>query len=221
MTETLFTEVTGVQLHSEKDSFLTDQEFTTVHDDLVERLSYHTDTNFSHNVLEFYFMPEELNAEISSPAEQFSVSMVADHSADSDYVVSLRKKSKIGELTNERFTKLTGEQLSNILYSQYEWMKNSCESLILEFYNKLKLWKLKICLVLEYTREQFYMKDKNVSIRLDLHNAIYNLGLSDTHPYLQKLRVRPYHLSIRNLDSAYKGLDCLESLEQLANQKKF
>lgn len=92
---------------------------------------------------------------------------------DTDFI-RLEKKSKMNHLTQKSSVQITKEQVELILGGRYEWMVESTEPLIQEFYSKIKSKGLRPKTIVEYTREPFIFPYGNVRVTLD-----YNIRTSN------------------------------------------
>lgn len=84
-----------------------------------------------------------------------------------DSIIHLEKKSKINGLCNKLSANLTREQVESILSGQIDFMKESGNALILEFYAKMKYQLLRPKTIVDYVREPFIYEPGNVRITLD------------------------------------------------------
>jgi len=91
---------------------------------------------------------------------------------DTDFI-KLEKKSKINQLTQKESVNLTKRQVQDILDGKYDWMIESNETLLQEFYSKVKTLGLRPKTIVEYTREPFVFPYGNVRVTLD-----YNIRTS-------------------------------------------
>ncbi len=103
---------------------------------------------------------------------------------DLDFI-KLEKKSKINNLTQKKSVRISKEQVRDILNGKYEWMIESKEPLLEEFYSKIKAQGLRPKTIVEYTREPFVFPYGNVRVTLD-----YNIRTSSNcHNFLKSVEV--------------------------------
>lgn len=81
--------------------------------------------------------------------------------------IRLEKKSKINGLCLKNGTNLTCEQAQSIVDGNYDWMRESDDELICEFYTKIILQGLRPKTIVDYTREPFIYAPGNVRVTLD------------------------------------------------------
>ena len=82
--------------------------------------------------------------------------------------IRLEKKSKNNGLCLKESTILTKDQCINILNNNLQWIKDSKDNLLLEFYSKCKYQLLKPKTIVDYVREAFVYKPGNVRITFDM-----------------------------------------------------
>lgn len=92
-------------------------------------------------------------------------------------VIHLEKKSKVNGLCLKESASLTEEQVQKILNGDCQWMANSTEALIREFYTKIICQGLRPKTIVDYEREPYIFAAGNVRVTLD-----YNIrtGLNGT-----------------------------------------
>ncbi|HBR02742.1 MAG TPA: molecular chaperone [Ruminiclostridium sp.] len=98
-----------------------------------------------------------------------------------DAFIRLEKKSKVNGLCNKQSAKLTREQTQRILAGDVSWMAESDESLIVEFYSKLRFQRLKPRTIVDYRREAYIFPYGNVRVTFDsdIRTGLYSTGLFD------------------------------------------
>ena len=84
-----------------------------------------------------------------------------------DSVIHLEKKSKINGLCNKLSTNLTREQTENIIAGRIDFMKESKDALLIEFYAKMKYQLLRPKTIVDYIREPYIYSPGNVRITID------------------------------------------------------
>lgn len=84
---------------------------------------------------------------------------------DKDYI-KLEKKIKIDGIGTKTEAKITLDEAEKILKEDYDWMKDSTNDLIQEFYAKALEQGLKPRIIIEYMREPFERED-GIRITLD------------------------------------------------------
>lgn len=87
-----------------------------------------------------------------------------DHS-----LIRLEKKCKCSNLSHKESVPLTEAQAVAILDGSWDWMRESNQPLLLEFYSKLTGQLLRPKTVVDYIREAFVFAPGNVRITLDHH----------------------------------------------------
>ena len=84
-------------------------------------------------------------------------------------VIHLEKKSKLNGLGCKESVSLTKEQAQMIVDGKYDFMMQSEEPLLQEFYSKLKSQGLRPKTIVDYIREPFVYAPGNVRVTLDYH----------------------------------------------------
>lgn len=84
-----------------------------------------------------------------------------------DSVIHLEKKSKINGLCNKLSANLTREQTENIIAGRIDFMKESKNALLIEFYAKMKYQLLRPKTIVDYIREPYIYSPGNVRITMD------------------------------------------------------
>ena len=95
--------------------------------------------------------------------------------------IRLEKKSKIHGLCGKESVQLTKEQCEQILAGDIQWMLESDEALLVDFYTKMQYQQLKPRVLVDYIREPFMYKPGNVRVTLDseIRTGLYNNNLFD------------------------------------------
>ena len=90
--------------------------------------------------------------------------------------IRLEKKSKNNGLCLKESTILTKEQCKDIINNNLNWVKDSTDNLLLEFYSKCKYQLLKPKTIVDYVREAFVYEPGNVRITfdMDIRTGIYS-----------------------------------------------
>lgn len=90
-----------------------------------------------------------------------------------DYI-RLEKKTRVGGKSNKQSAPLTEQECRSILSGDVDWMADSEEPLLEEFYQKMKSGKIAAQSVADYQREAFVYRPCNVRITMDsrLHTGI-------------------------------------------------
>ncbi|RDU23969.1 polyphosphate polymerase domain-containing protein [Anaerosacchariphilus polymeriproducens] len=86
---------------------------------------------------------------------------------DEETFIRLEKKSKINGLTNKISTLLTKEETQKIIASDIQWMSESSDGLLIEFYSKMKSQLLRPKTIVDYVREPYVFRAGNVRITFD------------------------------------------------------
>lgn len=94
-------------------------------------------------------------------------------------IIRLEKKSKINGLCNKKSELLTAEQAERIMEGDTEWMRDSPEPLIVEFYSKMRWQRLKPRTIVDYWREAYIYPYGNVRVTFDseVRTGLYSTGL--------------------------------------------
>ena len=213
MTQDLFQEITGVALQSEKEDYLTEQDFTILKSQFFELPTYNSTTK-EDAVWEFYFIPQELSDNRQCTEEQFLVSVSTQ---ENEPCITLKKRSRLGDFISEKFSKITKKQFRSLLLENYDWMKHSGELLLLELYNKFKLWNMKIGILLECARRQLLLAEENLMVTLDSYRVIPgNYKIFQQNPLCQQMKDSSYRLTVRDFGSNYSGMGCREIIGSLS-----
>ena len=95
--------------------------------------------------------------------------------------INLEKKSKINSLCNKVSTCLSREETEKILKGDIEWMIESGDKLVQEFYLKIKNNGLAPKVIVDYTREPYIFKAGNVRLTFDynIKTGMYNHDIFD------------------------------------------
>ena len=83
-------------------------------------------------------------------------------------VISLEKKMKINNLCMKASARLTEKECRKILDGDIDWMPNHPDSLVKEFYTKIKSGLLRPRVLVSYTREPYIYKAGNVRVTFDM-----------------------------------------------------
>ncbi len=81
--------------------------------------------------------------------------------------IQLEKKSKVGGLGTKVAASLSEEQAQSIVDGRIDWMRDSGDELIREFYTKMVGERLRPKTIVDYTREPFVFGPGNVRVTLD------------------------------------------------------
>lgn len=213
MAQDLFQEITGIALQAEKEDYLSAQDFNQLNTQLLELPSYNNITK-EDSVWEFYFVPEEFTENAQCGEEEYLVSVTT---YQNEPCITLKKRSKIGEFINEKFSRISKKQFRNLLLENYEWMKHSGELLLLELYNKFKLWNMKIGVLLECARRQILLTEERLLLTLDQYKIIPgNDRIFKRNPLCQQMQGSSCRVTVRDLGSNYSGMGCREILASLS-----
>lgn len=118
---------------------------------------------------------EKLNG--ISIREKFRIRFYND---DFSYI-KLEKKAKNKGLCQKLATSINKEQLKLILNGDLEWIKETKDALLLEFYSKCKYELLRPTTIVDYTREAYIYKYGNVRLTFDMNirSGIYSKNVFD------------------------------------------
>lgn len=213
MTQNLYQEMTGLKLQSEKAEYITDAEYDNLQNTIFETIPYDNTITRRGTLWEFYFLPNERYEDYQCSQEQFLISVSTEKE---DSCITLKKRCSIGDYTNERSSKIKRSQFRDLLMENYNWMKHSSELLLLEFYNKIKLWKLKIGILLKCTRNQMYLKREKLMITLDSYRAIpSNFGVHHKNSLYDQMIKHSSRVTVKDMCSNYPGMACSEILQSI------
>lgn len=210
MTQNFYQEFTGLKLQSEKAEYITASEYDSLHNKIFEAVPYDNTITRQGSLWEFYFLPNENYEDYQCSQEQFLISVSTEKE---DSCITLKKRSSIGDFTNERSSKINRKQFRELLLENYNWMKHSSELLLLEFYNKIKLWKLKIGILLECTRNQMYLKREKLMVTLDSYRAIpSSFGVHHKNSLYDQMIKHSCRVTVKDICSNYLGMTCSDIL---------
>lgn len=100
-------------------------------------------------------------------------------------VIRLEKKSKAAGLGTKVSAPLTAEEAGRIARGDIDWMADSKQELIREFYARMRGERLRARTIVDYTREPFIYRPGNVRVTLDydIRSGLCYTDLLDTeHP---------------------------------------
>lgn len=100
---------------------------------------------------------------------------------DDETFIRLEKKSKINGLTNKISTLITKEQTQKIIAGDIQWISESTDGLLIEFYSKMKSQLLRPKTIVDYVREAYVFKAGNVRITFDkeIRSGIFRIDFFD------------------------------------------
>ena len=81
--------------------------------------------------------------------------------------ITLEKKMKINDLCLKYDARITEEECRKILKGDIDWMRNSEDGLIKEFYVKMRYQRLKPRVLVSYVREPYVYQAGNVRVTFD------------------------------------------------------
>lgn len=213
MTQDLFQEITGVKLQSEKEEYFTTSDYNMLSTPFLEMPTYNNITR-EDTIWEFYFVPEEFAQNSQCTDEEYLVSVSTE---ENQPCIVLRKRCKLGDLMNEKFSHITKGQFKNLLLENYEWMKHSGELLLLELYNKFKLWKMKIGIFMECARRQAYFASERLLVTIDHYRVVPgNQEIFYKNPLYRQMTEHSHRIAIRDFGSNYAGMECRDILRALS-----
>lgn len=175
MVKKFFQLVTGVQLYHELEKDINEQEYIRVHQNINGKdNNYQRDNTYI--IRDLYFEPsiEEIGEDIfqqpstSKYNEEFWVSFRYDYHYSK---IVLNKKCCVNGMSSDQTVEISKQQCKDILNGKVEWMRNSEEALIVEFYVKMKMQNLKPGIIREYVRETYHLEE-NVSVMIDQNIGI-------------------------------------------------
>jgi len=115
---------------------------------------------------------------------------------DSDRFIALERKSKLGEYIAKEAVEITREQYDKIMTGEYEFLKQSEESLLREFYAALQTYGYQPTTIVDYWREAYIYSYGNVRITFDKRLAVGSNNLDIFHPELSHSEILPPALTI-------------------------
>lgn len=213
MTQNFYKELTGLKLQSEKAQYISTNEYETIHRDFFDLDSYNNTISREHTLWEFYFLPSEHFDEYQCKEEQFLISVSTEKEIP---CITLKKRCNIGNFVNERSSVITRSQFKDLLLENYDWMKHSSELLILEFFNKINVWRLKIGILLKCARHQIYLKKEKLMITLDNYRAVPgNYKFSHKHSIYDQMLKHSNRITVKDICSNYLGMACFDILSSI------
>lgn len=213
MTQDIFQEITGVALQPEKEEYLSDQDFNEINTGFLELPAYSSTTK-EDSVWEFYFVPQDFTQNSQCNDEEYLVSVTTHQN---EPCITLKKRSKLGDFINEKFSRISKKQFRNLLLENYEWMKHSGELLLLELYNKFKLWNMKIGVLLECARKQILFAEEQILVTVDHYRVIPgNHEIFKNNPLCQQIQSSSHRITVRDFSSNYSGMGCKEIISSLS-----
>jgi hypothetical protein len=98
---------------------------------------------------------------------------------DDTSFIRLEKKCKINGLTQKLGTRITKEQCTKILSNDLEWIKDTKDALLVEFYSKCNYLLLKPRTIVDYIREAYIFEPGNVRVTfdMDVKSGLYSKDL--------------------------------------------
>lgn len=175
MIKKFFQLVTGVQLYHELEKDINEQEYIRVHQNLNVKGNKNQRDN-TYIIRDLYFEPtiEESDEDIfkQSPAseynEKFWISFLYDYHYSK---ILLNKNCRVNGMMSDQTVEISKQQCKDLLNGKVEWMRDSEEALLVEFYVKMKMHNLKPGIIHEYVRETYHVED-NVSVMIDQNIGI-------------------------------------------------
>ncbi len=100
---------------------------------------------------------------------------------DEPSFIRLEKKSKSNGLCQKQGTIITKEQCEKIINNDLEWIKETKNPILIEFYSKSKFLMLKPKTIVDYNREAYIYNTANVRITFDMNvkTGIYSNNFFD------------------------------------------
>ncbi|MFQ9510093.1 MAG: VTC domain-containing protein [Lachnospiraceae bacterium] len=175
MVKKIFQLVTGVQLYHELEKDINEEEYIRVHQNINGKdNNYQRDNTYI--IRDLYFEPsiEEIGEDIfqqpstSKYNEEFWISFRYDYHYSK---IVLNKKCCVNGMSSDQTVEISKQQCKDILNGKVEWMRNSEEALIVEFYVKMQMQNLKPGIIREYVRETYHLEE-NVSVMIDQNIGI-------------------------------------------------
>lgn len=114
--------------------------------------------------------------------------------------IRLEKKSKNNGLCLKESTILTKEQCKDIINNNLNWIKDSNDNLLFEFYSKCKYQLLKPKIIVDYVREAFVYEPGNVRITFDMD---VRTGIYSNNIFNPSLPVAPTNTNLIILEVKY------------------
>ena len=98
---------------------------------------------------------------------------------DDTSFIRLEKKCKINGLTQKQGTRITEDECTKIINNDLDWIKNSKNALLLEFYSKSNYLLLKPKTIVDYVRIAYIYEPGNVRITfdMDVKSGLYSKDL--------------------------------------------
>lgn len=94
-------------------------------------------------------------------------------------LILLEKKSKYNGLCSKQSVAVSARQAADILANDVEWMRESQNALLVEFYSKITCQRLKPRTIVDYTREAYIYPYGNVRLTFDsdIRTGLYTTNL--------------------------------------------
>ena len=186
----------------------------------VAQTDPHVDESGKYRIRSLYFDTPDDNALREklygvSMREKFRIRMYNDDNS----FIKLEKKAKVGGVGNKRSASLSPEQCEAIIAGDIEWMKDSGNPLLVEFYGKWKGTLLRPKTIVEYTREPFLYRPGNVRITLDSDIRTGIRSLDFLNPDLPLIRTHAVPVTIMEVkyDDFFPAV--IRDAIQLGNRK--
>lgn len=116
-----------------------------------------------------------------------------------DYV-NLEKKSKWNQLGEKESARLTKEQCEKLLDGEYEWMPDTKNPLLREFYCKIKGEQLRPKTIVDYIREPYIYEAGNVRVTFDsqIKSGLYSQNFFDMDlPMMEAFEAGLYIMEVK------------------------
>ena len=109
--------------------------------------------------------------------EKFRIRFYNDDSS----FIRLEKKCKTNGLTQKLGTQITKEECTKIINNDLEWIKDTKDALLLEFYSKSNYLLLKPKTIVDYIREAYIYEPGNVRVTfdMDVKSGLYSKDFYD------------------------------------------
>lgn len=151
---------------------------------MICRRDDNTDNNGNYIIRSLYFdnfNDKALNEKIDgvNKREKFRIRY---YNHDTNFI-RLEKKSKINSLCLKQSSKISKEQVAQIIKGNYNFLKDESNPLFTEFYTKIKTQFLKPRTIVDYRREPFVYDAGNVRITFDsdIRSGVSSINFLD--PY--------------------------------------
>lgn len=156
----------------------------------VMKRDIHTGENGTYRINSLYFdnyQDKALREKIDGvqKREKFRIRYYNDNTE----LISLEKKMKVNSLCMKLSCKITKEECEKIIQGDVDWMMDSSDKLLQEFYLKIKHHLMRPKTFVSYIREPYIYTPGNVRVTFDyeIQSGLYNTNFLDRKTSLFKV----------------------------------